>query len=161
MKRVLAALCAACLLSLPVQAQPLSVDAKSCLLMEKETGEVLYAENEHAPLEPASVTKVMTLLLVMEAIDSGTLRYEDMVSVSTYAASMGGSQVYLKENEQMSVEDLLKAVCVASGPGRAHRRQRGELCGPHEPAGGGAGNGGHHLSQLHRPPRPGPCDQRL
>ena len=115
MKRVLAALCAACLLSLPVQAQPLSVDAKSCLLMEKETGEVLYAENEHAPLEPASVTKVMTLLLVMEAIDSGTLRYEDMVSVSTYAASMGGSQVYLKENEQMSVEDLLKAVCVASG----------------------------------------------
>ena len=115
MKRVLAALCAACLLSLPVYAQPLSVDAKSCILMEKETGKVLYAENEHAALEPASVTKVMTLLLVMEAIDSGTLRYEDMVGVSAYAASMGGSQVYLKENEQMSVEDLLKAVCVASG----------------------------------------------
>ncbi len=115
MKRVLAALCAACLLSLPVYAQPLRVDAKSCILMEKETGKVLYAENEHAALEPASVTKVMTLLLVMEAIDSGTLRYEDMVGVSAYAASMGGSQVYLKENEQMSVEDLLKAVCVASG----------------------------------------------
>ncbi len=115
MKRIAALLCVLCLLAVPVQGEALTVDAESCILMEKETGEVLYAENEHEQLEPASVTKVMTILLVMEAIDGGTLRYEDMVTVSANAASMGGSQVYLKENEQMSVEDLLKAVCVASG----------------------------------------------
>ena len=96
-------------------AEALAVDAQSCILMEKETGQVLYAQNEHEQLEPASVTKVMTILLVMEAIDSGALSYDDMVTTSAYAASMGGSQVYLKENEQMSVRDLLKAVCVASG----------------------------------------------
>ena len=75
---------------------------------------MLYAVNEHEQLEPASVTKIMTVLLVMEAIDSGALRYDDMVTASAYACSMGGSQVWLKENEQMSVEDMLKAVCVAS-----------------------------------------------
>ena len=82
--------------------------------MEKTTGEILYAVNEHEQLEPASVTKIMTVLLVMEAIDTGALRYEDMVTASAYACSMGGSQIWLKENEQMSVEEMLKAVCVAS-----------------------------------------------
>ena len=117
MRRIFICLAALCLLlaTPAAAAESLAVEAKSCILMEKETGEVLYAQNEHEALEPASVTKVMTLLLVMEAIDSGALSYEDMVTVSAYAASMGGSQVYLKENEQMSVEDLLKAVCVASG----------------------------------------------
>lgn len=102
-------------LPLPVYAVELPVEAKAALLMEKETGQVLYAENEHEKLEPASVTKVMTLLLVMEAIDRGELKYEDMVTVSANAASMGGSQVYLSEGEQISVEELLKAVCVSSG----------------------------------------------
>ncbi len=102
-------------LPLPVYAVELPVEAKAALLMEKETGQVLYAENEHENLEPASVTKVMTLLLVMEAIDRGELKYEDMVTVSANAASMGGSQVYLSEGEQISVEELLKAVCVSSG----------------------------------------------
>ena len=92
-----------------------TVEAPSVLLMEKETGSILYEENAHEKREPASVTKIMTLLLVMEAIDSGALSTEDMVTVSAYAASMGGSQVYLKEGEQMSVHDLLKAVAVASG----------------------------------------------
>ncbi len=92
----------------------LTVDCGACLLMEKTTGEVLYASNEHQQLEPASVTKVMTILLTMEAIDSGALSYGDTVTASAYACSMGGSQVYLKENEQMTVEDMLKAVCVAS-----------------------------------------------
>ncbi|MCD8376591.1 MAG: D-alanyl-D-alanine carboxypeptidase [Oscillospiraceae bacterium] len=91
-----------------------SVEAKAALLMEKETGTVLYEENSHEQLEPASVTKIMTLLLVMEAIDSGRLRYEDTVTVSAYAASMGGSQTWMKENEQMSVSDMLKAVAVVS-----------------------------------------------
>ena len=101
-------------LAAPAAAEDLAVEAQSCLLMEKTTGQVLYAVNEHEQLEPASVTKVMTLLLVMEAIDSGSLRYDDVVTASAYASSMGGSQIWLKENEQMTVEELLKAVCVAS-----------------------------------------------
>ena len=102
-------------LSLPAHAVELPVKAKAALLMEKETGQVLFAQNEHEKLEPASVTKIMTLLLVMEAMDRGELKYEDMVTVSANAASMGGSQVYLSEGEQISVEELLKAVCVSSG----------------------------------------------
>ena len=107
-----------CLLTLwPVQAQAaeLPIQSRAALLMEKTTGQVLYAQNEHEQLEPASVTKVMTLLLTMEAIDSGTIGYDDVVTVSAYAAGMGGSQVYLAEGEQITVEELLKAVCVASG----------------------------------------------
>ena len=101
-------------LAMPAAAEELAVDAQACLLMEKTTGQVLYAVNEHEQLEPASVTKVMTLLLVMEAIDGGSLSYDDVVTASAYACSMGGSQIWLEENEQMTVEDLLKAVCVAS-----------------------------------------------
>ena len=123
MKKLAAALLAATLLALPVQAAEAdpsaagapTVDAAGAVLMEKETGTVLYEQNAHDKLEPASVTKVMTLLLVMEAIDSGSLSRDDLVTVSAYAASMGGSQVYLKEGEQMTVNDLLKAVAVASG----------------------------------------------
>ena len=92
----------------------LSLTCKSAVLMEASTGEVLYAHNESEALPPASVTKVMTLLLVMEAIDSGALRYTDTVTASANAASMGGSQIYLKEGETMSVEDLLKSVVIAS-----------------------------------------------
>ena len=101
----------------PVQAGAveLPIRAEAALLMEKETGQVLYAQNEHEALEPASVTKVMTLLLTMEAIEKGSLHYDDVVTVSAYAASMGGSHVYLSEGEQITVDDLLKAVCVASG----------------------------------------------
>ena len=101
-------------LAMPAAAEELAVDAQACLLMEKTTGQGLYAVNEHEQLEPASVTKVMTLLLVMEAIDSGALSYDDMVTASAYACSMGGSQIWLEENEQITVEDMLKAVCVAS-----------------------------------------------
>ena len=114
MKRVLAVICLLCLLAVPVRGEGVAVDAESCVLMEKATGQVLYAENEHEQLEPASVTKIMTILLVMEAIDSGALAYDDLVTASAYACSMGGSQIWLKENDQMSVRDLLKAVCVAS-----------------------------------------------
>ena len=118
--RRMAGLWAALLLVLaltPVQAGAveLPIRAEAALLMEKETGQVLYAQNEHEALEPASVTKVMTLLLTMEAIEKGSLHYDDMVTVSAYAASMGGSHVYLSEGEQITVDDLLKAVCVASG----------------------------------------------
>lgn len=104
-----------CCLPLPVHAVELPVEAKAALLMEKETGQVLFAKEEHQRLEPASVTKIMTLLLTMEAISRGELRYEGTVTVSKNAASMGGSQVYLSEGEQITVEELLKAVCVSSG----------------------------------------------
>ena len=117
MKKVLSGLLALLiLLILPpaAQAEELAVECQSCLLMEKTTGKILYAVNEHEQLEPASVTKIMTVLLVMEAIDAGTLAYDDVVTASAYACSMGGSQIWLKENEQMTVEDMLKAVCVVS-----------------------------------------------
>lgn len=92
-----------------------TISAKAGLLMERETGAILYEENAHEALEPASVTKVMTMLLVAEAIDQGAISLEDTVTTSAYAASMGGSQVFLEEGEQMSVHEMLKAVAVASG----------------------------------------------
>lgn len=112
MKKIIALLGAA--LVLATSARAVEVAAPSALLMEKETGTVLFAKNEHAKLEPASVTKVMTILLTMEAIDAGQLTYDTMVTASAHACSMGGSQIWLKENEQMTVSDMLKAVCVVS-----------------------------------------------
>ena len=112
MKKEIALFCA--ILLLATSAQAVEVAAPSALLMEKETGTVLFSKDEHAKLEPASVTKVMTILLTMEAIDGGQLHYDDMVTASAHACSMGGSQIWLKENEQMSVQDMLKAVCVVS-----------------------------------------------
>ncbi len=93
----------------------LSLSCASCVLMEKETGAVLLEDNAHEKLEPASVTKIMTLLLVMEAVDSGQLGLDDPVTVSSYAAGMGGSQVYLEEGEQMPVSEMIKCVTVVSG----------------------------------------------
>lgn len=92
----------------------LELPCESAVLMDAATGEVLYEQNADAPLPPASVTKIMTLLLVMEAIDAGKIALTDMVSVSAHAAAMGGSQVYLKEGETMSVEEMLKCVVIAS-----------------------------------------------
>lgn len=89
-------------------------DCKSVILMEANTGKIIYTQNADEALPPASVTKVMTLLLVMEAIDAGKIKLDDMVSVSERAASMGGSQIYLEVGEQMSVEDMLKSVIIAS-----------------------------------------------
>lgn len=90
------------------------INAKSAILMEQSSGKVLFEYNADEALPPASVTKVMTILLVLEAIDEGKITIDDPVTVSAYATSMGGSQIYLKENEVMSVSDLLKAVVVAS-----------------------------------------------
>lgn len=116
MKRLFALLCLTCLLlCVPAHADAPELNAPSALLMEKQTGTVLCAVGEHDAREPASVTKIMTLLLTMEAIDSGTLHYDDVVTASAHASSMGGSQIWLREGEQMRVEDLLKAVCVVSG----------------------------------------------
>ncbi|MFR8430657.1 D-alanyl-D-alanine carboxypeptidase family protein [Evtepia sp.] len=106
---------ALCMGALPVRAAGPEVNARAALLMEKSTGQVLYEANAHAPLELASVTKVMTMLLIMEALDAGTITKETMVPVSATAAGMGGSQVYMEEGEEFSVHDMLKAIAVASG----------------------------------------------
>lgn len=92
----------------------LSLTAPSAVLMERSTGEVLYEKNAHERLSPASVTKIMTLLLVAEQMDSGALSRDDMVSASAHAASMGGSQIWLEEGEQMSVHEMLKCIAVSS-----------------------------------------------
>lgn len=84
------------------------------ILMEATTGEVIYANNENERLLPASVTKVMTLLLIMEQIDSGNLKYTDTVTCSSTASGMGGSQVWFKEGETLTVDEALKCICVVS-----------------------------------------------
>ena len=94
---------------------PLELSAPSAVLMEKETGTILYEKEAKRQMEPASVTKVMTLLLIMEALDSGRISREDVVTVSARASGMGGSQVYLKEGEQMTVGELIKCITVVSG----------------------------------------------
>ena len=102
------------MLSIGVGAANLDIPAKSALLMDVETGTVIYESNSHEPLAPASVTKVMTMLLIMEAIDSGKIGWNDMVTASEAAAAKGGSQIYLKVGETMSVTDMVKSIAVSS-----------------------------------------------
>ena len=93
----------------------LSPNAKSSILIEVDTGEILYEYNADERLAPASMTKMMSLLLIMEALDNDVIKYTDMVTVSANASSMGGSQILLETGESMSVDDLLKGITVASG----------------------------------------------
>jgi len=93
----------------------LAENAKSAILIEASTGKVLYSKNDSERLAPASMTKIMSLILIMENIEKGNLKWNDVVVVSKNAASMGGSQIFLEANEMMSVEDLVKGICVASG----------------------------------------------
>ena len=120
-KRALCLLLAAALfcalavpLAPPAAAEGLAVPAPAAVLMEFSTGEVLFEKNPHEVRPCASITKVMTLLLVFEAIDSGALHYDDMLTASAHAAGMGGSDIWLKEGEQMTVDDLIKACVVMS-----------------------------------------------
>ena len=93
----------------------LAENAKSAILIEASTGEVLYSKNANQRLAPASMTKMMSLIIIMENIENGNLKWNDIVVVSKNAASMGGSQIFLEANEMMTVEDLVKGICVASG----------------------------------------------
>lgn len=102
------------LLPVGAGAAQLDIAAKSALLMDVATGTVLYEQNSHEALAPASVTKVMTMLLIMEAIDSGRIGWDDTVTASEAAAAKGGSQVYLKVGETMSVSDMVKSIAVSS-----------------------------------------------
>lgn len=110
----LAALLWMTVLPVPVQGAQLQVAGKSALLMDVATGTVLYESNAHEALAPASVTKIMTMLLIMEAVDSGRIAMTDTVTASESAAAKGGSQVYLKVGECMSVSDMLKSIAVSS-----------------------------------------------
>ena len=119
MKRALAALLCFALLAVPVSAarvgeDAISLPAPSAILIERSTGEVIYEKNAYAHLSPASVTKVMTMLLVAEAVDRGELSLDTPVTASARAASMGGSQIWLEEGETMCVGEMLKCVAVVS-----------------------------------------------
>ena len=118
MKRVGVALLALVLVlgMVPVQARALELDVagKGAVLMDIATGTVLYEKNAHERLSPASVTKVMTMLLIMEAIDAGRIGWDDSVTASEAAAAKGGSQIYLKVGESMTVQDLVKSIAVSS-----------------------------------------------
>ena len=115
MKRFLCLLCVL-MMVLPVTAGAvdMQIPAKSAVLMDVATGTVLYEQDSHTPLAPASVTKVMTMLLIMEAVDSGKIAMTDTVTASEAAAAKGGSQIYLKAGETMSVSDMLKSIAVSS-----------------------------------------------
>ena len=118
-KLICAALCLV-MLSSPVYAintltdNDIEISAPSAILMEKVTGEVIYEKNSHERLPPASVTKVMTMLLIVEAIERGDISLEDTVIASERAASFGGSCVYLEQGEKMNVSEMLKCICVVS-----------------------------------------------
>ena len=93
----------------------LTKNAKSAIMIEASTGKILYEKNKDEKLPMASMTKMMTLLLIMEEIDAGNLKWNEMITTSEHAASMGGSQIFLEAGEKMSVEDLVKGICIASG----------------------------------------------
>lgn len=92
----------------------LNLEAESAILIEQNSGKILYEHNIHERLHPASVTKVMSLLLIMEALDSGKITLDTQIPCSSNAASMGGSQIWLDTTETLSVNDMLKAICVVS-----------------------------------------------
>lgn len=97
------------------QGVDLAPNAVSAVLIDRDTGTILYEKNGHKSLPPASITKVMTMLLIMEALDRGELKMTDKIRTSEYAASMGGSQIFLEPGEEMTVNDMLKGIALASG----------------------------------------------
>ncbi|WP_028561355.1 D-alanyl-D-alanine carboxypeptidase family protein [Paenibacillus pinihumi] len=96
-------------------APDLAPSARSAILLDADSGTIIYEKNSHDKLPPASITKVMTMLLIMEALDQGQLKWTDKVTTSEYAASMGGSQIFLEPGEEMTVEEMLKGIAMASG----------------------------------------------
>lgn len=115
MKKIIVFICMVItLFPIEIKAEDLTPNAKASYVMEYNTGKVVYAKNEAERLYPASMTKMMGLLLIYEAINNHTLSYDDEVVASSYASSMGGSQIFLEENETMSVLDLIKSICIAS-----------------------------------------------
>lgn len=95
--------------------EDLAPNAKSAIMIEASTGEILYQKNAYEKLAPASMTKMMSMLLIMEEIEKGTLKWDEMITASEKSSSMGGSQIFLKAGEKMSVTDMLKGIAIASG----------------------------------------------
>ncbi|WP_339146564.1 MULTISPECIES: D-alanyl-D-alanine carboxypeptidase family protein [unclassified Sutcliffiella] len=93
----------------------LTENARSAILIERDTGQVLYEKNGHEKLPPASMTKIMTMLLIMEALDKGELTWDEKIRTSEYAASMGGSQIFLEPGEEMTTDEMLRGIAIASG----------------------------------------------
>ena len=114
LKKITALILSLLIFTTYVWAEPPTIDAKSYILMEASTGTILSENNSDEPLPPASVTKIMTLLLIYDSVNSGKIKWNDMVTVSEHAASMGGSQIFLEPNEQQSVETLTKSIAIAS-----------------------------------------------
>ncbi len=98
-----------------VKAEDLAPNSKSAILMEESTGSIIYEKNSDEKLTPASMTKVMSMLLIMEAIEDGVIKWDQIITVSENASKMGGSQILLETGEKMSVRDLFKGVAIASG----------------------------------------------
>lgn len=114
MKKILLFIIMMCITFTKVYAIDLAKNAESSILMEASTGEIIYEKNKDERLAPASMTKMMSLIIIMEEIEKGNLKLNQIITVSENAASMGGSQIYLEKNEKMSVDDLLKGICMAS-----------------------------------------------
>ena len=93
----------------------LNIESESAILIEENTGEILFEKNSHQKLHPASITKIMTILLIMENLKDNTISLNDTVPCSENASSMGGSQILLETGEKMSVDDLVKGIAIASG----------------------------------------------
>lgn len=115
MKKIIILILLSIIFISPVKAIDLAPNAKSVILIEASTGDILYERNSHEKLPPASMTKMMSMLLIMESIDKGIIKWDDIVTVSSNASSMGGSQILLETGEEMTVEDLFKGIAVASG----------------------------------------------
>lgn len=92
----------------------LNIESESAILIEENTGEILFEKNSHQKLHPASITKIMTILLIMENLKENNISLNDKVPCSENASSMGGSQIWLSTNETLTVEEMLKAICVVS-----------------------------------------------
>lgn len=119
MKKVLTFICLilSIMIILPVRAEELSLakEAKSAILLEASTGKIIFEKNSHEKLPPASMTKMMSMLLIVESIEKGVIGWDDMVVASENASRMGGSQILLETGEEMSVRDLFKGIAIASG----------------------------------------------
>lgn len=106
-----------CLLLFPITVSAnisLAENATSAIMIEASTGEIIFEKNSHQKLPPASMTKMMSMLLIMENIESGNLKWDEMINTSSYASSMGGSQIFLEPGEKMKVEELLKGIAIGS-----------------------------------------------
>ena len=149
-----------------LDAPPMALDCAAALLLEPESGQIIFEMNADSPRAVASVTKVMTILLTLEAIDDGRVALDDVVTISESAAGMGGSQVLLDVGETQTVDVLLKSMIVGSAndgrrrAGRSALRIRRTVRRPDERARAAARHGRHALRQLHRPAGRRPAHDR-